>query len=148
MSYAQLKKKYSLPDWADLDREFELYTIEGEQQLLRNVCKKAAEKLEFYGKLFEDLIQPENSLAALHEASHLTEPEKQEVFEIYRRLLFLHRHYVQAELGLTDADFGRFLKVLMKEWAALKRRMAAILKRQIATWEAAHPRKNHLSYFG
>lgn len=148
MTYLQLKKKYNLPTWNSLDGEFELHTLEGEHQLLRNVCKKIVEKLEFYGKLFEDLIQPESNLAALHEASMFTDTEKSEVFEIYRRLLFLHRSYVLAELTISDADYARFVKLIDKEWPPLKKRMMGILKRQVALWESAQTRKNHLSYFG
>ena len=46
--YEKLKEKHNLPDFKEINNEFEITTIEKEEFLLREIRRKIYEKIELY----------------------------------------------------------------------------------------------------
>ena len=66
--YNELKKKVNLPDFKDIDFEFEISDLEETRYLLRAIIRRIAEKLNLYCTLIEEILQPDASnLYAMHE---------------------------------------------------------------------------------
>ena len=91
--YNNLSKKYSLPAFKEIDKEFEISSLEDTSFLLRNTLRKISEKLEFYTNMLNDLLQPDtSSLSSMHEISFFTEEEKNDIYQIFKQLMRLNRN--------------------------------------------------------
>src|SRR3989344_1527142 len=66
--YNELRKKHKLPEFKDIDFEFEISDLEETNFLLRAIIRRIAEKLDFYSTMLEEVLQPDTSnLYAMHE---------------------------------------------------------------------------------
>ena len=66
--YNELKKKFRLPEFNDINHEFELSDLEQTSFLLRETIRRIAEKLDFYTAVLEGVLQPDaSSLHTMHE---------------------------------------------------------------------------------
>ena len=74
--YNDLKKKYKLPEFNEIDREFEFSDLEETRFLLRAMIGRIAERLEFYSTILEEILQPDTSnLYSMHETRYFNENE-------------------------------------------------------------------------
>ena len=81
--YNELKKKYKLPDFKEIDFEFEVSDLEETNFLLRAIIRRIAEKLDFYSTMLEEILQPDTSnLYAMHEIRHFDDDEKKQMYEL------------------------------------------------------------------
>ena len=88
--YSDLKKKYKLPEFSELNRELEASSIEETDFLLRAIARKASEKLEFYASLLEEALQPDTSnLYSMHEARFFTQDDKNKMNQLYSKMMKL-----------------------------------------------------------
>ena len=75
--YNELKKKLKLPEFKELDFEFEISDLEETNFLLKATIRRMAEKLDFYSTMLEEVLQPDTSnLYAMHETKFFDEDEK------------------------------------------------------------------------
>ena len=71
--YGELRKKYRLPEFKEMNYEFELSDLDETDFLIKAI----AEKLDFFAGLFEELLQPDGSnLSAMHESRVFEDDEK------------------------------------------------------------------------
>src|SRR3989338_5016175 len=81
--YNELRKKYMLPDFREMNTEFELSDLEETNFPVRAIMRRIAEKLDFYTTMLEELLQPDPSnLYSIHESRFFEEDEKKEMYEI------------------------------------------------------------------
>lgn len=146
--YEALQQKYGLPGLGELEPDFELYTIENLDFLLKEIAKKIGEKLEFFAKLVEEQIQPESSLSAMHECDNYSESEKKMLFEVYKRLLYWHRTYVFVELRYEEKECAEFVRGFLNEWPKLREQVRKIINRMQDTWVNHRKGDSDLEYFG
>ena len=143
--YEVLKKKYNLPDFEVLDKEFEISTIEKPDFLLRNIKKKISEKLELAAELLTKLIQPETtSIADLYEYRCFSEKEKKKIFELYSKVLYLHRKLLETDLILDDTEDANIIMHAAKEWPELRKQLIPFVKSLEACWEKT-PESEHVA---
>ncbi|MBU0472404.1 MAG: hypothetical protein KKF89_01905 [Nanoarchaeota archaeon] len=58
--YEQLQKKHDLPTLNNMDKDFQISTIEAKKFLLKEIAKKMNEKIESYANLLEQILNPES----------------------------------------------------------------------------------------
>ena len=103
--YAELRKKFKLPDFKEIDFEFEISDLEETNFLLRAVIRKIADKLEFCSTMLEEILQPDTSnLYAMHETRFFDEQEKKGMNELYSKLMALNRHCIEVLLSLDEKE--------------------------------------------
>ena len=88
--YQKLSKKYDLPSFDYLNKDFEIFTIEHEEFLLREIRRKINDKVELYVKFLDELLNPETSITNMHESKLFNEKERNEIFSLYKRLIFFY----------------------------------------------------------
>ena len=54
--YIKLGKKYKLPEFKEIDAEFEISSLDNEKFLIKNTLRKISEKLEFYTEVIGNLV--------------------------------------------------------------------------------------------
>lgn len=147
--YNELRKKYKLPDFKELDMEFEISDIEKTNFLLRAIIRKIAEKMDFYTMMMEEMLQPDTSkLYALHESRTFDDGEKRKMYEFYKRLMVINRHLIEVSLQNSEKEGANFINSFINEWGKIKAELLSYIKIMKGSWKAETDIKEELGYFG
>jgi hypothetical protein len=146
--YEPLQKKYGLPSFEQLDREFEIGGIEAEDSPLREIRKKIDDKLKAMRSLLEEVLQPEANLAGIYESRAFSESEKKELFELYRKIMSKERQCMQLLIKNDEQADAAFIKSFSAEWETLKKELAGAADKLRDYWENEKEEHEKLGYFG
>lgn len=148
--YNELIRKHKLPEFRDIDFEFEISDLEKTNFLPRAIIRRIAEKLDFYSTMLEEVLQPDTSnLYAMHETKYLTEAEKSQMYEIYTRLMNLNRQSIEVSLQHDERNEAEFINNAVDEWKTLKAELLKFVRKMRASWKAEEADiKEDLGYLG
>ena len=145
--YNELRKKFKLPEFKEIDFEFELSDLEETNFLLRNIIRRIAEKLDFYTTVIEEILQPDTSnLYAMHETRYFDEYEKKQMYDLYRKLMNLNRQSI--EISLKRSEEADFINKFFDEWKQLKEELLFYVKKMKDSWKTETDIKEDLGYLG
>ncbi|NTV23779.1 MAG: hypothetical protein HGA85_05390 [Nanoarchaeota archaeon] len=147
--YSELQKKYNLPDFNSLNTDFDLEDIEGETAiLLSRVRVKMHEKIDFYAKTIENMLQPESSLADMYEAHYVEDDDKSSAYALFKKLMKLIRMSTFIAITNKEEENAEFIKTAFKEWESSKKEIKKLLQHLIDLWGMETDIKEDLNYFG
>ncbi|MBW2966112.1 hypothetical protein KY342_03340 [Candidatus Woesearchaeota archaeon] len=146
--YNKLKEKYNLPEFSDVDNEFEISIIEHEEFLLREIRRKITEKMEDYIKVLERILQPETVLSEMYECKIFTDEEKDVFFKLFRRLMFFDRLSVETSIDENDKKSAEFINDFWKDWGNIKKELSDFIKKLKEGWLKETKIKEELGYLG
>lgn len=146
--YEEIKKKYKLPDYEEINSEFEIEIIEKPIFLMSDINKRINEKLDYYLHIFENILNPEGSLASMHECKVIGENTKKEINLIYKRMMFLKRSHDLVSINNQEKELGEFVSEFLKEWKEIKIKLLKIMAMLKDEWEKSEGKKESFSYFG
>ena len=146
--YDKMQKKHSLPDFKKLDREFEISTIEEDHFFMRNIRKKMTEKVEYFADLLMRVLQPESDISQLHEVSFFTDIEKEEVLEIYKRLMFHFKWAVELVVEDSDNENAEFINKTYSMMHDVKPKLRWFCGKVKDSWTKELRSKDKAGYFG
>lgn len=148
--YNELGKKHRLPDFKDIDFEFEVSDLEETNFLLRNIIRRMAEKLDFYSTMLEEILQPDASnLYAMHETRYFDDDEKKQMYELYAKLMNLNRQSIEVSLSRNEKDEAEFISGLFEQWKSLKNELLKLVKKIKDSWKTEEADiKEDLGYLG
>ena len=147
--YSELRKKYKLPEFREIDLELELSDMEPTNFLFRNIIRKIAEKLDFYLRVLEEVLQPDASnLYAMHETKFFEDDEKKKMYETYAQLMGLSRQSVELSLGHDGKSEAHFISNFFDEWKPLKIELAVYAKKMRESWKTIADIKEDIGYLG
>jgi len=147
-TYNKLKEKYSLPDFDELNNEFELSTIECEEFLLRKIRKKIADKISAMCEFLEGLLSPDTTMANLYEYKAFDDDERKKIFELYKRLKVLEKLALELLLNHDDEKDAKFIKDVFSSWDEIRNEMTTIIKKIKDFWEKESTTEYKARYFG
>ena len=146
--YLEFKKKYKdLPSLEDINREFEIAAVE-EPFVLQNIRRKMIEKVEYYAKIINELLQPDSELVSMYEGKIFREDEKEGIYDVLKRLMFFSRLSAEAGLKADEKEEVKFICEFFKEWNKLKPNLLAVISKIKSSWEMDTELKEDLEYFG
>jgi len=147
--YESVKKKYSLPDFKELDREFCIGKLEDTPFFLRSILLKMIERVENVFKLLSDIVQPsESHLAAMYEAEVFSDDEKKGIFDMMKKMAYHHRELALKDLNYDDDSAAAAINKFYKEWLAMKKEVTKIMEKLRDAWKGEAPPKFEAGYFG
>ena len=147
--YNELRKKYRLPDFKELNFEFEISDLEETNFLIRGVIRRIAERLDFYTTLLEEILQPDTAkLYAMHESRVFEEEDKKKMFDFYRKLMILNRRSVEVSLENNDKEEASFINDFMDEWEKIKSELLFYVRKIRDSWKAETDIKEDVGYLG
>ncbi len=147
--YELLKKKYNLPELKELDREFFIGKLEDTTLPLRCLIHKILERTDLVYKTLSDIVQPsESSLSSMYEAEVFSDDEKKRVFELMKKLAYLHRDLIIKDFEYSDDTAAAAINKVFKEWKAMKKDVLGILERLRDSWNNESKSKTVEGYFG
>jgi len=147
--YNALGKKYNLPKFSDLDKEFEISDIDKTNFLLRHVLRGIAEKLDFYANLISELLQPDTaSLSSMHEIRFLTEDEKSDMYGLFKRIMKINRNVLELILEQDEKKQASSLNNFYSEWMEIKKELLAHISKMKESWDKETAIEEDLGYMG
>lgn len=147
-AYEDLKKKYSLPDFASLDKDFHVSDIDAESGFMRAIRDKISEKVKNITELLEHIMQPDSSISVYFETRVFDEASKKEIFEVYKILMSIIRESNILYLVNDEQQDAQFIIKTYKEWQTLCTRIMPILIQLKESWGLAPDLPDKLSYLG
>ena len=148
--YNELRKKHKLPEFKEIDNEFEISDLEETDFLLRAIIRRMEEKLDFYSTMLEELLQPDTSnLYAMHETRYFDDDEKKQMYELYTKLMNFNRQSIEVSLEHNKKEESDFINNLFNEWKELKQELLGFVKKMKASWKTKETDiKEDLGYLG
>lgn len=147
--YDELKKKYSLPSFEEIDKEFEISKIEEDEPfLLHEAMKKVCEKIEAMHGILDKVLQPEAHIADMHECNTFSDDEKEKLYDLYKRLMWINRFAVENSMDNDDKKSAEFINTMWKRWAAVKKEFSTAVRKMKESWEKDSIYKEDLKYLG
>ena len=147
--YNELKKRHKLPEFREIDNEFEISDLEDTNFLLRAVIRRIAERLDFYATVLQETLQPDTSnLYAMHETRFFDEDEKLQMYNLYTTLMNCNRQSIEVSLGNNEHEEAEFISALCGEWKSIKQNILKYIKKMRASWSVEADVKEELGYLG
>lgn len=147
--YNELRKRYNLPEFGEIDFELEVSDLEETNFLLRNIIRRVAEKLDFYTTLFEGILNPDASnLYAMHETRSFDENEKKRMYSLYTKLMNFNRQSIEVSLEQNEENEAGFINRFFEEWKRLKEELLVYVKKMRASWKEEIDIKEDVGYLG
>ncbi|MBU0461481.1 MAG: hypothetical protein KJ574_02740 [Nanoarchaeota archaeon] len=143
-----LRKKYSLPSYEEMNKEYEIGSIEDDDLLIRNIRKKMTEKIEFIANILSTLIQPETEIANLHEVSFFDDKEKEEIIQLYKKLMFYYRSASRLVVDDSEEANAKFILEAHSELQRLKPKLIRHFDKLQECWTKDLKKEKYASYLG
>ena len=147
--YNELRKKFKLPEFKDLDNEFEISDLEETNFLLKAIIRRIAERFDFYTTMLEEVLQPDTSnLYAMHETRFFDENEKKRMYDLYSRLMNFNRQSIEVTLENNEKNAVDFINSIFNEWNGLKQELLGVINKMKSSWKTETYIKEDLGYLG
>lgn len=148
--YYKLKKKYSfLPNFTELNNEFEITTIENTDFLLREIRRKMGEKFSIFMDRLARTLQPETiSISEFYEFRCFTTDEKTELFALFKELRFQYRHFMNLDLMINDKKEAEAIRDALKFWQSFRKKLLPFFETLEQCWKKEYEEKEILEYLG
>jgi len=147
-AYKVLKKKYNLPPLDELDNAFEVNTLDAEGFLLREIIRKISEQIDSYGKLLEEVLQPETHIGQMREANAFDEESKNKLYNLYKEIRFHYRKSHEALIEGTDKSCAEFINAYFKAVVVIREQMVGVMKELSQVWKIDRKVSEDLGYLG
>ncbi len=147
-NYQKSEKKHNLPGFDSLNNEFEINDIEETEFLLREIRRKITKKIDVYVELLEGLLYPAEGLCDMHECRVFSEAEKNRMFELYKKLMFLSRLSVEISIDENDSRSSDFINQVWKHWAGIKKELLPFVSKVKDSWLEETDIKEEPGYMG
>ncbi|MEM2768622.1 MAG: hypothetical protein QXL50_01700 [Candidatus Pacearchaeota archaeon] len=142
--YLKFVKKYKLPSFDELNKEFEIEEIKfGKSFLLRDIRRRMIGKILFYLSTFEDLLIPSKP-SSMFIANKLKNEDKEKINKILSsmRMLLIQEIFIN-ELEYNEKNDAEMIKKIYTSWKEIKKEIKKIGKTILK-----ENKKSKLSYLG
>ena len=146
--YEELTKKYDLPPYQELDADFEIYSLDEEDDIIRETLKKIYEKVDSYTKFMEDLIQPDSRISLMREASTLNPQERAIISKIHMKGMLITRELLELNLSYDEKEAAEIIKKDYEEWQSIKKELKQIICKLKESWMKDIKIEQDRGYFG
>lgn len=146
--YSKLQKKYKLPNFEELDKNFEVSSIENAKLLHVNIRKKIAEKIQGFCEVLEGLLHPNTDLTSIYEDKFFSDKEKGKMFDLYKKLMVLARSALELSIEADEKEDAEFIKNINQEWKSIKEEFYKVANKLKESWEKETEAESKLEYLG
>lgn len=148
-AYNALAAKNKLPSFDVLHAEVDLSNCEFEDFPLRQARNAIKERMDGWLDVVEAIVSPDSGNAsALYEVGSFGERELKEVFALYSKIMFNYRVLTEASILMDEKADAEAIKTVWKDWADLKKKVAALATKLKESWTRELRRADHQGYLG
>ena len=147
--YSKLQKQYNLPEFAELNKQFDIEEIDVETDfLLRKIRRNIAEKVAGYMRFIEVILNPQNTPLFLFKLiKKLEAKDKEELGKLYEKLGVFEIELISLDLDYNEKNEAHFINncfnLFNKE---IKTNLLALTEKMSKGHDNSKP--NGGSYFG
>ena len=147
--YEVLRKKYSLPEFIEVNRIFEIEKIDKESEILLKVIRRVImEKVVNFLGFIEMLLNPVNiPRVYMGYIRGIAQSDRKSIEKIYNNLSELNLKALHLEVEYSEKGEAELIKEICKAWNDLKPDFKLIFENINKAWSANETRKER-SYFG
>lgn len=146
--YLEIKEKYGLPNLDELSRDFDVYDISKDDDVLKEIIKKMVGVIDNYVNLLEDIIQPDSRFYSLKEANVLEKESRLVVTQCYNKLMHHNRSFIILNLSFSEEKAAIFLNNFFSDWQKIKQDLLPIFEELKKSWSKKTETKHDGGYFG
>jgi len=146
--YNELKEKYSLPDFGEINPIFSIYKIENEDFLLKQIRKKIIGKTISMSEILENFLHPDTTLSDIYECRVFSDSERDRIFKIYKKLKILEKESIELSLEPDEKMEAEFIKNVWNSWDDIKQEMLFFIRKVKEFWKNELPKPKIEGYFG
>ncbi len=150
IDYSLFEKKYSLPSFDKLNQEFsiEVLTEARTDFLVRCVRKIIAEKIVFFSKFIEVLLNPSEggSLFIFSIAKTLKQEDRKVLADIFERISKFELESLKRDLDYSEKEEAALVKKMHSFWEESKKPLLEVMEIIDSNWENKSG-KSEKSYF-
>lgn len=128
--YSSLQKKYGLPGFEDMNKDFYIEKIADTETdlLIREIRKVVADRLFSYLRFLENLINPQNAPVWIYSVIKALEPEdKNKVEGIYKKLSSNEINLIELDVSFNEEKEVDFVKKSYDLWQKVKEEMLEVI---------------------
>lgn len=121
--YEELRKKYKLPSFEEINDEFEIsaFDINKIPSLPRGILRAICNKMGLFLNYVEPVISPNpQGLHGYIEIQNTTNDEKKEIFEFYKDLSKKYHKVYSVELTEKEDEIMKEIKNVLRYWDKIK----------------------------
>jgi hypothetical protein len=147
--YNILIKKYGLPSFDKLDKEFEIRALEENRsgRLVKAIIRVIAGKLRGFLEILDPVVNPNpNSIHSMIAVNNLSESIRNDMYDFYKKIGTLYQECSLYDLE-EDKLSAEFIKKLWTQWSKIKKTQKKYIKLIINTWSKEIP-KQKAGYHG
>lgn len=148
--YAKLQKKYALPDFEKLNKDFQIEKVaESETDfLIREIRRVMAEKFANYLRFTETILNPVNApMFVFSIIKTMGAEEKKRLTEVYKKLAKIEISLIELDVEFSEERDARFIKEAYKFWQEIKGDVLKTLDAVKKNWDNKFE-VNKKGYFG
>ena len=142
------KIKYKLPNFKDLDSEFEISFIKEEAFLLRNIRRKVTDKIILSCRIIESLIYPtQSNIITAIESKSLDDEQKNKMDYLYKKFMIFERESLRLDMNPSEKGDADYIIDVFNKWSKLKKEMKKIVLIMKDSW-VKEEKSDKNNYFG
>src|SRR3989344_2060268 len=118
--YEKLCKKYKLPNYEELDNEFELLYITNLQEIkfpLRFIRRRINDKIAWFCNILQNILQPNpGSLVSLEESKFFSDKERTKIINLLKDLMNIERESLILDINFNEEKDVEFINNIFNRW--------------------------------
>lgn len=137
IEYDKLKQKYKLPNFDELDNEFEIRTIKANSFIIKDIRRSMIHRIEDILSLINPVLNPNpSSLHSLVETKIFEKQDMEPMFTFYKKLFQLAHGGITAALESESAE-AAWINEVWKAWPEIKKQALDYSKKITTGWGKA-----------
>lgn len=146
--YALLEKKHGLPSFYEMNKEFGIEELNETDFLVRGMRKIIVEKLSFFSKFIEVVLNPSEggSLFVFSIAKTLNQENRKSLAGVYEKISKFQIESLKRDISYSEEEEIEFVKRIYSFWESAKKELVDSLEVIESNWDN-HRKKDDKSYF-
>lgn len=147
--YEKARKRYALPIFEDMDREFEIRLVEERGVIVKEVRRAIITHLQNFSSFFLPVLDPNpQELHSLIEMNVFNKKEVEELLKFYKKLYHLVHKGLTVSL-LSEKAEADFVKEIWEMWPQIKAEAHKYMQKITDEWANHRKRdKEDVHYLG
>lgn len=146
--YEKIQKKFKLPEFEELNKEFELEALDKKEFLMRAVRRRMNDKVIFFCRIIENVIYPNGqSQISTYEAGFFDDDKKNELAKLHNKLMIFERQSLLLDITPEDNGDAEYIKTLTGGWKNFKSELKEVVLTMENSWKNTVEEKEE-RYFG
>ena len=148
--YEKFYKKYKLPNFSELNQEFEIEKLQEKETefLLREIRRAISDKIAAFLRFFELFLNPQAApVFVLNMLKSLNNRDKELIEQIYHELVNYELTAINLDIVYDEKKEAGFIKDIYKKWQVLKQELQEFSK-VIERMKIKEQDMKKKSYFG